>query len=127
MRRTLPVVMLVAAAGLGPLALANQTETTGATDDSAFLGTWSGAWTGGSAGRWAAEGKVYRPGLDVVGGNCSPRAGRASCINVQYKIPQTLFKAILRLRRSADRVSRPLSSCVGETPAGHRPSSPPAS
>jgi hypothetical protein len=70
MRRTLAVVMLVAAAGLGQLALANQKETTGAKDDSAFLGTWSGTWSGGSAGRF--EMTISRDANGKLSGSITP-------------------------------------------------------
>ena len=69
MRRTLPVVLLVAAAGLGSLALSNQKETTGA-NESAFLGTWSGTWTGGSAGRF--EMTISRDASGKLSGSITP-------------------------------------------------------
>src|SRR6267378_332669 len=70
MRRTLPVLMLVAAAGLFQLALTNQEETPSAKDDRAFLGTWSGAWSGGSAGRF--EMTISRDGNGKLRGSISP-------------------------------------------------------
>jgi len=70
MRRLLPVVMLVAAAGLGPLALASQKETTGAKDESAYLGTWSGTWSGGSAGRF--EMTISRDASGKLSGSITP-------------------------------------------------------
>jgi len=57
MRRLLPVVMLVAAAGLGQ-------------DDSAYLGTWSGTWTGGSAGRF--EMTISRDASGKLSGSITP-------------------------------------------------------
>ncbi len=70
MRRTLPVVMLVAAAGLGQVALANQEETPSAKDDSAYLGTWSGTWTGSSAGRF--EMTISRDASGKLSGSITP-------------------------------------------------------
>jgi hypothetical protein len=62
--------MLVAAAGLGQVALANQEETPSAKDDSAYLGTWSGTWTGGSAGRF--EMTISRDASGKLSGSITP-------------------------------------------------------
>jgi hypothetical protein len=68
--------MLVAAAGLGQVALANQEETPSAKDDRAYLGTWSGTWTGGSAGRF--EMTISRDASGKLSGSITPSPYAAS-------------------------------------------------
>ena len=69
MRQVFSVVLLVAVAGLVPLAHANPQEAKDG-DDSPFLGTWAGTWTGGSSGTF--EMTVAKDANGKLSGRISP-------------------------------------------------------
>jgi hypothetical protein len=85
-RKTFSVVLLVAMAALGGSAVAapaDQKDGKSASKDSAFLGTWSGTWTGGSSGRF--EMTLSQDAGGKLSGSISPTSDNGGSYTSQFQ------------------------------------------